>query len=306
MHHIWRLHHFLSVAEHGSFHAAARAVNVSQPALTKSIRILENELGSPLFARFPGGVRLTDAGVIFRNRAREIEASWNASLVELRVQARGLGGQMRIGGGPVYSAVYFPTVLANLRLQFPNLQVSVLTGVGEDLLPALGNGFLRAYAGGVPDEALPLGREFVTELLYEQANSLFASRKHPLFQRDGLEPRDLLDYPWLSLFGGQRANSKIDSFFLQNDLPAPRLALESHSLNIALKMISDHNFIACMPVPLAKSYLASEIRDFGIDRFQWSIPTGITYHRSSSAFPPIVSIVNSLQTIVQSFTARSI
>lgn len=304
MHHIWRLHHFLSVAEHGSFHAAARAVNVSQPALTKSIRILESELGSPLFLRFPGGVRLTDAGILFRNRAREIEASWNASLVELRAQARGLGGQMRIGGGPVYSAVYFPTVLANLRAQFPNLQVSVLTGVGEDLLPALGNGFLRAYAGGLPDKEMPLGREFVTEHLYEQSNSIFASRRHPLFERQDIEPRDLLDYPWLSLFGGQRANAKIDRFFLEHDLPAPRLALESHSLNIALKMISDHNFIACMPVPLAQSYMASEIRDLGITGFEWSIPTGITYHRSSTAFPPIVSIVNSLRLIVKSFSER--
>lgn len=298
MHHIWRLQHFLSVAEHGSVHAAARAINLSQPALTKSIRILEEELGTALFLRLPRGVRLTEAGAMFRARAREVEAAWNASLVDLQVQAKGLGGQMRIGAGPVYSAVYFPMVLAELRARFPNLQVSVLTGVGADLLPALQNGDIRAYAGGVADATDALGREFVNEVLYMQANSLFVSRHHPIFRKDGFGPEDLLDYPWLSLFSGGTAKGRIDKFFHDRGLPAPQLALESHSLQIAVKMISDHNFIACMPVPLAQCFPAADLRDLRIEGFEWSIPTGITYHRSSATFPPIMAIVKTLRKMV--------
>lgn len=287
MHHIWRLHHFLSVAEHGSFHAAARAINVSQPALTKSIRLLETDLGCALFLRMPGGVRLTEAGNLFRHRAREIEAAWNASLVELKVQTKGLGGEMRIGGGPVYSAVYFPNMLADLRVNFPNLRVAVSTGVGADLLPFLQRGDIRAYAGGIPSEVDGLGRDFVTDILYDQENSLFASAQHPLFNGGEITPEKLLDYPWLSLFSGGLANGKIDRFFASHDLPAPPLALESHSLQIALKMLVEHNFIACMPVPLAQSYSTLQLREINMEGFHWSIPTGITYHRSSRDFPPI-------------------
>ncbi|MEQ1408333.1 LysR family transcriptional regulator [Neorhizobium sp. Rsf11] len=287
MHHIWRLHHFLSVAEQGSFHAAARAINVSQPALTKSIRLLEQDLGCSLFVRLPGGVRLTEAGELFRHRAREIEASWNASLVELKVQTRGLGGEMRIGGGPVYSAVYFPNMLADLRTNFPNLRVAVSTGVGADLLPLLQRGDLRCYAGGIPTEIDGLGRDFITDILYDQENSLFASSQHPLFDGGEITPEKLLDYPWLSLFSGGLANGKIDRFFASHDLPAPPLALESHSLQIALKMLVEHNFIACMPVPLAQSYSTLQLREIHMEGFHWSIPTGITYHRSSKDFPPI-------------------
>ncbi|WP_210052179.1 LysR family transcriptional regulator [Neorhizobium petrolearium] len=287
MHHIWRLHHFLSVAEQGSFHAAARAINVSQPALTKSIRLLEQDLGCSLFVRLPGGVRLTEAGELFRHRAREIEASWNASLVELKVQTRGLGGEMRIGGGPVYSAVYFPNMLADLRTNFPNLRVAVSTGVGADLLPLLQRGDLRCYAGGIPTEIDGLGRDFITDILYDQENSLFASSQHPLFDGGEITPEKLLDYPWLSLFSGGLANGKIDRFFASHELPAPPLALESHSLQIALKMLVEHNFIACMPVPLAQSYSTLQLREIHMEGFHWSIPTGITYHRSSKEFPPI-------------------
>ncbi|MET3588033.1 DNA-binding transcriptional LysR family regulator [Pseudorhizobium tarimense] len=287
MHHIWRLHHFLSVAEQGSFHAAARAINVSQPALTKSIRLLEQDLGCALFVRMSSGVRLTEAGELFKQRAREIEAAWNSSLVELKVQTKGLGGEMRIGGGPVYSAVYFPSMLAELRSSFPNLRVSVSTGVGGDLLPLLERGDIRAYAGGIPTEVDGLGRDFVTDILYHQGNSLFVSHQHPLFDEAEITPEKLLSYPWLSLFSGGLANAKIDRFFEANGLPAPQLALQSHSLQIALKMLVEHNFIACMPVPLAKSYSTLQLREINLEGFHWSIPTGITYHRSSAGFPPI-------------------
>lgn len=295
MHHIWRLHHFLSVAENGSFHAAARVINVSQPALTKSIRLLEQELGCALFVRLSGGVRLTEAGELFRSRARDIEASWNASLVELKVQTKGLGGEMRIGGGPVYSAVYFPNMLADLRNNFPNLRVAVSTGVGADLLPVLQRGDLRAYAGGIPSEIDGLGRDFITDILYDQENSLFASHRHPLFNGDEITAKRLLDFPWLSLFSGGMANRKIDRFFETHDLQAPQLALESHSVQIALKMLVEHDFIACMPVPLAKSYPTLQICEIDLPGFRWSIPTGITYHKSSQDFPPTKAMLNFLK-----------
>lgn len=295
MHHIWRLQHFLGVAEHRSFHAAARAINVSQPALTKSIRLLEQDLGCALFVRLPGGVRLTEAGELFHHRAREIEAAWNASLVELKVQTKGLGGQMRIGAGPVYSAVYFPNMLAELRASFPNLQVAVSTGVGADLLPFLQRGDLRAYAGGIPSEVDGLGRGFITDILYDQDNSLFASNKHPLFGAGEITPEKLLEYPFLSLFSGQTVHSKIDRYFAGQGLPSPQLALESHSLQIALKMLAEHNFIACMPVPLARNYAALQLGEIDLPGFRWSIPTGITYHASSKDFPPIKAMLRLLK-----------
>jgi DNA-binding transcriptional LysR family regulator len=304
MHHIWRLHHFLSVAEHGSFHAAARAINVSQPALTKSIRLLEQDLGCPLFIRLPSGVRLTEAGELFRHRAREIEAAWNASLVELKVQTKGLGGEMRIGGGPVYSAVYFPDMLANLRSNFPNLRVAVSTGVSGDLLPFLQRGDLRCYAGGIPTEVDRIGRDFITDILYNQENSIFASNRHPLFNEEVITPKTLLDYPWLSLFSGGLANGKIDRYFASHDLPAPPLALESHSLQIALKMLVEHNFIACMPVPLAQSYSTLQLREINMEGFHWSIPTGITYHKSSWDFPPIEIMLKFLKKVTPFANSR--
>ncbi|MEV8468920.1 LysR family transcriptional regulator [Fluviibacterium sp. DFM31] len=94
-----RLEHFLVVVRHGSFNAAARAENITQSALTKSVRHLEASLGVELLYRQSTGVALTEPGRTFHRRAIEIEASWNAVLTELNVMSDGLGGQLRIGGG---------------------------------------------------------------------------------------------------------------------------------------------------------------------------------------------------------------
>lgn len=296
MHDIWRLKHFLAIAEAGSFHAAARQLNISQPALTKSIRQLEENFGTELFLRLPRGIRLTESGEQLRLRAREIEAAWSSATVEIGAQGAGIGGHLRIGGGPVYCAAYFPTVLADIRKQFPNLRISVLTGVGSELLPALKVGDIRAYAGGVPDASNELGSPFVTERLYDQANAVFASADHPLFAEDRKPTaEETLAYPWLCLFSGDQANQRIDKYFHNRGLDAPMVALESHSIQIALKMVASHRFVACMPVPLISAFPGMELREIDLPDFRWSIPTGITYHRSSTTFPPIVTLIRTLR-----------
>lgn len=301
MHDIWRLKHFLAIAEAGSFHAAARQLNISQPALTKSIRQLEESFGTELFLRLPRGVRLTESGEQLRLRAREIEAAWTSATVEVGAQAAGIRGHMRIGGGPVYCAAYFPSVLADLRRQFPNLRISVLTGVGSELLPALKVGDIRAYAGGVPDAATELGSQFVTEQLYDQANGLFASADHPLFQIGRTPtPEETLEYPWLCLFSGDQANQRIDRYFNNRGLSAPMVALESHSIQIALKMVASHRFVACMPVPLVSAFPGMELREVDLPQFRWTIPTGITYHRSSATFAPMITIMRTLRRLTKS------
>lgn len=89
MHHIWRLEHFLAIAEAGSYHSAAKSLTISQPALTKSVLQLEAEFGTALFLRLPRDVRLTDAGEMLYRHAREIEASWNAPLIDLEASSGG-------------------------------------------------------------------------------------------------------------------------------------------------------------------------------------------------------------------------
>lgn len=287
---MWRIEHFLAVVRHGSFNAAARSESLTQPALTKSVKHLEIMLGVELMARLPGGIVLTEAGRLFYKRALDIEATWNALLTELKAQAAGTGGHLRIGGGPVYSTVFFPSMLAGLLDRFPGLEVQVSTGSASDLFPALRSGEILCYAGMAPEAQHGLGRDFETVLMHRQANAIFAAHDHPLFQKDQLSPEDLIQPLWLTLFSALNAAADIEDFFARADLPRPQVALKAHSVQIALKMLTNHRYVACLPVPLGQAFHGSGLRRLPVEGFSTSIPTGLTYRTSVADFTTIKAI----------------
>jgi len=92
-----QLVHFLAVAEHGSFTRAAKEVALSQPALSRSIAKLEDELGQPVFERQSRQVVLTDAGRLLRPRARQVIDIVTRTKAEI---TDGRTGTLRIGAIP--------------------------------------------------------------------------------------------------------------------------------------------------------------------------------------------------------------
>lgn len=295
MREIWRLKHFLGVVEAASIHGGARILNISQPALTKSIRHLEEALNTKLLKRLPRGVQMTEEGELLYKRAREIEASWNAALVEIGAQSGGLHGVMKIGGGPVYSLLHYPVCLARLQKKFPKLRVEVSSGPASELIQMLRLGDLIAYGGGVPSDDELADMNFKNVYLYDQYNSVYASKNHPIFLGEGYNELDTLKYPWLSLFNIQKANKIINKYFEQRDLPTPDLAIVSASIDFAFKMIDQHDFLACLPTPIAEENPEMGLRKVMLKDFDWSIPTGITYHKKYHSFAPLKQLLIDLR-----------
>jgi DNA-binding transcriptional LysR family regulator len=147
-----RLRSFIVLAERLHFGEAARLLRLSQPALSKQIRQLEDEVGAPLFDRGRHGARLTEVGSLFAEEARRLVQQAEAALEQGRRAARGEVGRLAIGFG--FSTVMLvPRVISKFRLRYPGVEIELRDMSTPEQLDALRAG--RIHIGFV---RLPAGR----------------------------------------------------------------------------------------------------------------------------------------------------
>lgn len=120
-----QLRYFLAVAEHLSFSAAARAIHVSQPPLSRQVAALEQELGVRLFERNNHSVSLTAAGSVFLDRARDVLRGVEAAVSTARQAANGEIGSLVFGFGGSAAYAFMPAILRSFRSRHPAVKVSL-------------------------------------------------------------------------------------------------------------------------------------------------------------------------------------
>ncbi|HYH19837.1 MAG TPA: LysR family transcriptional regulator [Azospirillum sp.] len=132
-----QLRTFLSVVDLGSFSAAARRLNLTQPAVSLQIRELEGRLGVPLLDRMGRRAVPTPAGETLVGHARRIIAEIDAALEALRRHREGALGRVRLGSGASIAAYLLPRVLKALRDSRPDLEVVVRVGTADTIVRGL-------------------------------------------------------------------------------------------------------------------------------------------------------------------------
>lgn len=125
---------FLEIARTGSVTRAARALGMSQPALTERLRGLERELGTDLFVRTKRGVRLSDAGRALMPHAERAVGAIDEGRRAVDRMRRGEVGRLALGSAPAVSTYALPDVLRRFQQAHPRVQLSVRTGHSEEIL----------------------------------------------------------------------------------------------------------------------------------------------------------------------------
>jgi molybdenum-dependent DNA-binding transcriptional regulator ModE len=119
-----RLTHLIALAEEGSFARAAERVHLSQPALSRSIQALEDELGMKLFDRAARGVAMTAAGRLLVERARRVLFETRCLFRDVELLKAHELGEVHIGLGPYAAVVLLPDLLVEFSRRFPKIKVS--------------------------------------------------------------------------------------------------------------------------------------------------------------------------------------
>jgi DNA-binding transcriptional LysR family regulator len=169
------LQSFLVLSEQLHFRRAAEILHISQPALSKKIRRLEERLGGQLLIRRSQGVRLTSAGLVLLQHARQvIENSESAERIT-RLALKGEVGTLRVGFGIAVLARGLPNLMLRFRKRFPNVDLSVRNMSTSDQTQALRDrkidiGFLRLPILSEDIETVPIVSERLMIVLSEHAN----------------------------------------------------------------------------------------------------------------------------------------
>lgn len=192
-----QLQHFVTLAESGNVHQGSARLNISQPALSKSIRALEEELDVVLFERLSRGVRLTPVGQWLMSRSFSLLSDFQQLRTEIDLIRRQANGSVRIAAGTVLCSAFIPSCLARMREVAASVQVVVESGYWHDHKHLLLNGeidFLVADSRELEDiidfDIMPLPAEPIC--VYVRAG-------HPLSKRRRLAPADLHEYAFAGL-----------------------------------------------------------------------------------------------------------
>ncbi|XXA07895.1 LysR family transcriptional regulator [Paraburkholderia sp. A3BS-1L] len=171
------LHLLLAIAQTGSLRAAAQVLNVTQPALTKALRQLEEEFGTALVLRTPKGVRLTSPGEMLAARASNAVREIERGREEVAWHLRHAQAQVTIGVSPVAAILLAPGALARFSIRWPQVNLRVRDTLYPRALEQVRTGELDLALGPLPTDGA--GRDLLAQPLFESRIVIAARRGHP-------------------------------------------------------------------------------------------------------------------------------
>jgi DNA-binding transcriptional LysR family regulator len=189
-----QLRHFLSLARTGSFRRSAAELFLTQPALTRSIRALEAELGAPLFDRLGRQSELTPFGHQALERACELVLAADELQASARASGDGQTGVLRVGLGSGPGALLMTPLLLETAIERPRLRVEVARGRTDLLVQALRERTLDALIVDV--RSLKPAPDLDTRDVRDLHGTFLVRRGHPLLRRRApLRFEDLTQHP---------------------------------------------------------------------------------------------------------------
>ena len=243
------LRYFLTVCEEKNITAAARKLELAQPALSRIIRELEQEAGLPLLVREAGGVYLTQAGEIYARSARQVLAAYQEGQREIHDIRDSHTGQVRLGLSRISSEVLLPVILEQFRKQYPQVELQLTETWIRELNPLLHQGKLDlslTYEDTDPElEYQPL----LTDPIYLEAPAFFYEKQGnwSYGSTNVLPDVSLLEHmPFILLKPGRGMRFQADSVFREAGLH-PRVILETDSVTLSHRLVLANQGFALIP-----------------------------------------------------------
>lgn len=277
------LRYFIACVEHKTMHAAASAVNVSQPALSKAIRNLETELGVTLLDRQPRGVVPTPFGETLFRYAKMVDSEMRRAVAELDAMRGMTRGTIVIGVIPTMCTV-LGDVARLVMERHPGLKLQLRVAFSAELTSALLEGEIDIAVLLLPPDSPQLGLEIRPLFLTRPAVAVRSG--HPLVGRANLSMRDLAEFPWLIPDYPPNHRNIIHRAFIDAGMTPPVAAINVSTVIFFDSLIRQTDLVTVVPATLFNT------RDRALDlvplHTDFPFPTesvGMAYRQNTTLLP---------------------
>jgi DNA-binding transcriptional LysR family regulator len=235
---IGQLRSFLSVAEHGSIRAAARALGITQPAVTQAMRELEASLDVPLLQRGTAGVELTVYGKSLARRASLIHREIEQAVSEINQIRDGSTGLVSVAISTAVALRLLPGAFASFRAKFPLVEVRLNEASIPNTLPRLLDGSVDFMLSHLLPKSL-VG--WSVETVYKTSMVVAARRGHPVLA--ATDVRSFSEWEWLLPYDDESAPQLVRHLFAEKGFPIPRRIVRCTSSAMGLKLVGSSDLI---------------------------------------------------------------
>jgi DNA-binding transcriptional LysR family regulator len=240
-----QLNALVAAAESGSLRQAAERLRLSQPALSRSIRELEREIGVKLLERTAHGVEATVYGKALITRSKIVDSELRQARDDIAHLRGATHGDLRIGATPVAAFSLLPVVLARFKKSRPQLRVTVTDGMGEGLLARLRQGELDFVFGRI-DQPIDT-QEFTVDVLFNDSLVVLSRRDHPLAQARRAAKIDHDACEWILPGHDSPARTGFQQAYRARTGKMPRCTIESNSFVTMLTILSQTDLLGVAP-----------------------------------------------------------
>ncbi|WP_458735270.1 pca operon transcription factor PcaQ [Zobellella taiwanensis] len=295
---------FIEVARQGSVSRAADLLSLTQPAVSKKLKELEEMLEVQLLDRSKKGVALTQFGEVFLKYAGASMAALREGTDSL-IQAQ-MKGKARISIGvlPTVAASILPASVIRFRQSGLDVTLNLISGPNTLLLGQLRVGELDLVVGRLAEPELMSGLSF--QHLYSERVSFVVRPGHPLLARAPFNIQQLGHYPVLYPTRDSIITASVERFLISQGLSTPPDRIETISDSFGKEYIrqTDAIWIISRGV-VAREILEGELMELPINTLETLGPVGLTTRADTLPTPAIQMFMNSVRNTAEQMEARA-
>jgi DNA-binding transcriptional LysR family regulator len=237
-----QLEMFGAVAEEGTFTKAAERLHVSQSAISRQVKLLEEELGGSLLHRGPKKVTLTQPGELLLKMVNRVQRDMQDVVAQISDTHTLNRGSLSVAGGMTVCLYIFPRLLKKFRSLYPLIDLRVASGASENIQRQLRSTELDLALLTLPI----LARDLEVLPVLKEEMVVVTAPGHPLSRERTVEPLSLAKYPLILYETGSNSRKVLDQFFLEAQIPV-EVAMETENVEIIKAMVGNGLGVSIIP-----------------------------------------------------------